>query len=88
MHVLYIQESKNLLIVFIHKKPDTLQKARQFPLSFHIKKLDTLRYVIFHEIFEVDIFIQNHDTFRYVIFLYTKSQTLRKKQDSLRYVFI
>ena len=31
---------------------------------------------------------KNHDTLRYVTFLYTKIQTLRKKQDNLRYVFI
>ena len=31
---------------------------------------------------------KKHDTLRYVTFLYTKSDTLRKKQDNLRYVFI
>ena len=31
---------------------------------------------------------KKHDTLRYVKVLYTKSQTLRKKKDNLRYVFI
>ena len=31
---------------------------------------------------------KKHDTLRYVIFLYTKRQTLRKKQDNFCYVFI
>ena len=35
---LYTQKAKKLLNVFIYKKPDTFQKARQFPLSFLYKK--------------------------------------------------
>ena len=31
---------------------------------------------------------KEHGTLRYVMFLYTKIQTIRKKQDVLRYVFI
>ena len=46
------------------------------------KQPNTLRYAIFHEIFEI-----GSDTLRYVTFLYTKSRTLRKKQDTLRYIF-
>ena len=45
--------------VSIYKKPDTFQKARQFPLRFYIQKAIlhlTLRD--FHEIFEVGIYIQ------------------------------
>ena len=40
------QKSKKLRNVFIFKKPDTFQKARQFPLRFHIQKAIhfTLRY--------------------------------------------
>ena len=34
---LYTQKAKKLLNVFIYKKPDTFQKARQFPLSFYTK---------------------------------------------------
>ena len=36
---------------FIHKKPDTFQKTRQFLLR-------TFPYGVFHEIFEVGIYIQ------------------------------
>ena len=74
---------------FIYKKQDTFQKARQFPLRFYIQKSRLLTLRDFHEIFEIAIYIyKKHDTLRYVTFLYTKSQTLRKKQDNLRYVFI
>ena len=39
------------------QKLDTFQKARQFELSFIHKKPDTLRYAIFHESFEIGIYI-------------------------------
>ena len=68
-------KSKKMQNVVIYKKPDTFQKARQFPLRFYIdKKEDTLRYGIFDENFKLGI--------------YTKSMTLRKKRDNLRYVYI
>ena len=35
---LYKQKAKELLNVFIYKRPDTFQKARQFPLGFYIQK--------------------------------------------------
>ena len=55
---LYTQKAKKLPNVFIYKKPDTFQKARQFPLRFYTQKSihSTLRD--FHEIFEVGIYIQ------------------------------
>ena len=43
---LYAQKTKKIRNVFISKKPDTFQKARQFPLRFYIQLRD------FHEIFE------------------------------------
>ena len=67
------------------------QKARHFSKRraiFIYKKLDNFRYAIFHENFEIDICIKKHDTLRYVKFLFTEIQTLRKKQDNFRYVFI
>ena len=85
---LNIQKHLKFPNVSIYKKPHTSQKARQFPVRFIYKKHDTLCYAIFHEIFEVGIYIQKHDTLRYVTFLYTKTQTLRKNQDNLRYVYI
>ena len=50
--------------VFIYKKPDTFQKARQFPLSFYIQKAKHLTLRDFHEIFEVGILYKKHDTLR------------------------
>ena len=61
---LYIQQKKNIeKRLYIYKKPHTLQKARQFALRFIHKRPYTLRYMIFHEIFEIGIYI------------YTKSMT-------------
>ena len=55
---LYTQKSKTLQNVFIYKKPDTFQKARQFLLCFYIQKAIHLTLRDFHEIFEVGIYIQ------------------------------
>ena len=56
---IYIYKEKKLQNIFIYKNPDTLQKERHFTLRFDIQNKDTLRYAIFHEIFEVGIYIQN-----------------------------
>ena len=55
---LYTQKAKNIRNIFIYKKPDTFQKARQFPLRFYIQKATHLTLRDFHEIFEVGIYIQ------------------------------
>ena len=68
---LYTKKSKQLPIVFTYKKPDTFQKARQFPLRFYIQKAMHLTLRDFHEMFEV--IYKKHDTLRYVTFLYSKS---------------
>ena len=52
------KKQKKLLNVLIYKRPDTFQKARQFPLRFHIQKAIHLTLRDFHEIFEVGIYIQ------------------------------
>ena len=39
---LYTQKAKKLPNVFLYKKPDTFQKARQFPLRFFNTKSHTL----------------------------------------------
>ena len=39
---LYTQKAKKLLNVFKYKKPDTFQKARQFPIRFLNTKSHTL----------------------------------------------
>ena len=49
-HVLNTQKEKNCE-TSLYIKPDTFQKARQFPFRFIFKKQYTLRYGIFHEIF-------------------------------------
>ena len=60
----YIHKKQNKsLNVFIHKKPDTFQKARQFPVRFYIQKgINSTLRDFSYEIFEVGI--------------YTKSMTL------------
>ena len=70
---LYIQKAKKLRNVFIYKKPDTFQKAGQFPLRFYIQTSLHLKLRYFNEIFEVGIYIQKacHVALRDV--LYTKS---------------
>ena len=55
---LYTKKQKKIPNVFIYKKPDTFQKARQFPLRFYIQKAIHCTLRVFHEIFEVGIYIQ------------------------------
>ena len=88
---LYIEKGKNCeTFICICKKPDTFQKARQFPLRFYSQKSIHYTFRDFSWIFwnwHFYIF-KKYDTLRYVTFFYSKSQTLRKKQDNLRYVFL
>ena len=67
--------------IYIYKKPENLQKARQFALRFIHKKPYTLGYAIFHEIFVFHIYLntKKHVALRYMTFLNTKSKTLREK---------
>ena len=51
-------KAKQLRTVFIYKKPDTLQKSRQFRLRFYIQKAIHLTLREFHEIFEVRTYMQ------------------------------
>ena len=53
----YMYKEKIIVKRFIYKKPDTFLKARQFLFSFIYKNIDTLHYAIFHEIFEIGIYI-------------------------------
>ena len=65
------------------KNPKTFQEARQFALRFYIQKARHFPLRAF------SAFIYKRDvTLRYMTFLYTKGQTLQKKQDNLCYVFI
>ena len=44
MHVIYIQNAKQIAKQFYIQKIDTLQKERQFTSRFVYKKPDTLQY--------------------------------------------
>ena len=77
------KKQKKLRNVFIYKKPDTFQKARQFPLRFYTQKAIHWRYGIFMKFLKLAFIFKKHDTLRYVTFIYSKSMTLRKKQDNL-----
>ena len=55
---IYSQKAKKMPHIFIYKKQDTFQKARQFPLRFYIQKDLHLMLRDFHENFEVSIYIQ------------------------------
>ena len=52
---IYIQKVWHFSLrdVFISRKLDTSQKARQFAIRFYAKKSGTLRYAIFHWICEI-----------------------------------
>ena len=55
----YIYKKKNIAKrLYISKNSDTLQKSRQFALRFYSQNPDTLRCAIFHEIFEIGLYIQ------------------------------
>ena len=96
----WLPSSEDNAYVYIHKKR---KKCNTFSYTKNhtlFKKLDNSRYVYiykkaihltlldFRENFEVGIYIQKVWQFALHDFLYTKYQTLHKKQDNLRYVFI
>ena len=88
----YIHKNpKQLRNFFYIKKPYTFQKARQFPLRFYINKNPyTLRYGIFHEIFEVGIYIEKSRHFAKIkticdTFLYTKIRQFALPDFSLNF---
>ena len=56
---LIYKKGKKVQNNFIYKNIVTLQKARQFASRFIYDNPDTLRYAIFHENFEVGIYVQN-----------------------------
>ena len=88
---LYIKKSQNCdTFIYIYTKSQTL-----------CKKQDNLRYVLFTKsltLYVTRFFMKfwdwhlyiyiKHENLRYVTFLYTKRQSLKKKQDNLRYIFL
>ena len=86
---LYIQKTKKIkTFIYIYKNPDNFQTARQFALRFYSQK--SRHFTLYHfswNLWKWNLFIYKKQyTLRYVTFLYTKSPTLRKKQDNLCYV--
>ena len=57
VHFCIYKNQKQLCNVFIYKQPGSFQKARQLPLGFINNNQNTLHYTIFHETFEVGIYI-------------------------------
>ena len=56
--IIEIKRALYIYIISIYKNPDTLQKSRQLPLRFYIKKARHVMVRNFNEIFEVGIYIQ------------------------------
>ena len=84
---IYRKSKKTLRNVFTYKKPDTFQKARQFPLRFYIQKAKHLTLRYFHEMFEVGIYMQKAWHFALCdVFIYKKLDTSQKpRQFAIRF---
>ena len=69
------------------KKAKHFAKSKRISVTFLYTKIRTL-YIpqFFMKILKFAFIYKKHDTLHYVKFLYTKIQTLRKKQDKLPYV--
>ena len=77
--------------VFIYKKLDTFQKARQFLLRFYIQKPYTWHYGNIMNFLKLALIYKKHDTLRYVTFLCTKARHFTKSKtiwDTLLYTKI
>ena len=85
---IYTKGKTDIKTIIFKKYIDTLQKARQFASRFLYKKLKTLRYAICHELFWSWHLCTKIMTLCVKWSFYKTIQTLRKKQDNLRYVFI
>ena len=88
MHILYIQKAKKSNSFYTQKTRHFVTIKTIYVTFYIFKKQDTLRSAIFHEISEVVIYKQKAWHFALHDVLYTKIQTLQKKEDNLRYVFI
>ena len=85
---LYLQIGENTKRFYIQKAGQFAKKKDNSPSFFIYKMHDTLPNAIFHNFLEVVIYRQKVCHFAIREVLYTKIQTLRKKQDNLCYVFI
>ena len=84
----YIYKRQNKLQNNLYIQKKHLEKARKFASRFIYKKLNTLRHAICHEIIWSWHLCTKSMTLLVTWRFYKKSQTLRKKQDNLSYVFI
>ena len=85
---LYRKSKKIAKRLYIYAKSQTLfKKQDNLRYVFIYKKSDTLRYAIFMKMLKLAYINQEHSNLRYVTFLYTKIQTLGKREDNFRYVF-
>ena len=88
MHV-YIYKKIKIAKRFYIQKTGHFAKSKTISVKLVYIKSQTL-YVTqcFMGFLDLALLYKKHDTLRYVTFLYTKTQTLRKKQDDLRYAIL
>ena len=81
---LYIYRKQNNYETFYNTESQTLFKNQDYFCYVLYTKSKTI-YVtqFFMKMFNSEFIYKKHDTLRYITFLYTKSHTLRKKQDDL-----
>ena len=86
-HFFIYKNQKQLCNVFIYKKPDTFQKARQVPLGFFKQqsKQFTLHHVSWN-LWSWHLYLKKSLHFVLCDVLFKKSNTLSKKQDNFHYV--
>ena len=82
-------KQKNDTFIYINKKTDTLQKARQFALHFYSQKSRHLKLRDFRELFEIGIYIYTKIMTLCVTgrFLYKKPDTLKKARQSVLHFY-
>ena len=85
----YIYKANKISKRFYKQKGRHFSKSNTISVMSLYTKIQTL-YVtrFFMKFLKLAFIYKKHDTLCYGTFLYTKSQTLRKKQDNLRYVFM
>ena len=81
------KDCKTFIYIYTQIARHFAKKARQFTLRFYSQKARHFTLRNFHDFMEIDIYLnKKYENFCYVTFLYTKIQTLRKKEDNLSYV--
>ena len=83
-----MQEAKNNCKTFLYAKSQTIFKMHDM-FCYVLYAKNKTHYItrFFMKIFNFSFIYNKHDTLFYVPFLYSKSQTLRKNHDYLRWVF-